>query len=45
MWVKICIENTSFQLSDRYSMQCATYYNRGLLSTAEIIAIAYVQAG
>ena len=35
MWVKNCIENTPFQLSDRYSMQCAPYY-KGLLSTAEM---------
>ena len=28
MWVKNCIENTPFQLSGGYSMQCAPYYNR-----------------
>ena len=35
MWVKNCIENTPFQLSGGYSMQCAPYY-KGLLSTAEM---------
>lgn len=35
MWGKNCIENTPFQLSGGYSMQCVPYY-KGLLSTAEM---------